>query len=147
MSSNAELLRVLEDVKTFQGVAGDVLPLLVDEKVHYATMRLLYGRPLWDYDVHGWLCKIPVLYGVWHPYKHALTLVHRHFFPIFALLEMTGAPSLGSNVKVQRKVLYMEKICATLLLLTPEIMPGLVTALEGARDPVACDSTLLPHLP
>ena len=63
-------------------------------------------------------------------YKHTLTLVYRAFFPVFALLEFTGSPALGSTVRLQRKVLYMEKVFATLLLLGTTVRHQLEGALQ-----------------
>jgi hypothetical protein len=116
VSANRELLEVLVDIRGFQAHSTLDAPLLVDEKVHYAISRLLYAQPFSGYDVARWLRRVPLLYGVWHPYKQTLALVYRTFFPVFALLEFTGCPALGSPVRMQRKVLYMEKVCAALLL-------------------------------
>ena len=44
MSASAELLEVLQEVRSVQEVVGGDLPLLVDEGVHYSTMRLLYSQ-------------------------------------------------------------------------------------------------------
>jgi hypothetical protein len=116
VSANAELLHVLGDVRALQAHSGLDMPLLVDEKVHYAISRLLYSQPFGELDGAAWLRRVPMLYGVWHPYKQTLSLVYRAFFPVFALLEFTGCPALGSPIRMQRKVLYMEKVCAALLL-------------------------------
>ena len=97
-----ELLSVLQDVRVIQEHSGNVLPLLVDEKIHYAINKLMYSVTFKDYNVPSWLAQVPLEYGVWHPYKHAVTLVYRKFFPVFALLESTGLPTLGASIRVHR---------------------------------------------
>ena len=120
-----ELLAVLEQVRRFRSRSSGLLPLLVDEKVHYSVCRLLYSRSHAGYDVAGWLRGVPLLYGVWHPYKQALALVYRAFFPVLGLLEGTELPRPGFRVSVQRKVLYLEKLYASLLLLASDTRQSL----------------------
>ena len=135
VSANRELLEVLLDIRGFQAHTRLDAPLLVDEKVHYAISRLMYSQPFSGYDVCGWLGRVPLLYGVWHPYKQTLTLVYWAFFPVFALLEFTGCPALGSAVRMQRKVLYMEKVFAALLLAGHSLRADIDAALARAADP------------
>ena len=111
-----ELMRVLDDVRDVQRNIGLEMPLLVDEKIHYSVSRLMYSKAYMEYDVHSWLRQVPLLYGVWHPYKQTLHLVYRTFFSVVGVLESTGDPTMGCNVRCQRKVVYMEKIFAALLL-------------------------------
>ena len=134
---------VLADIRAVQQHVGVDLLLLVDEKVHYAVMRVMHSQPFTGYDVHDWLSRVPMLYGAWHAYKHTLTVVHRRFFPVFALLEMTGSPPLGSVVRVQRKILYLEKVCAALLLVADSVRRPLETALRNT-GPSPTRSTVLP---
>ncbi len=46
--------------------------------------------------------------------------VHREFFPLFALIE-SPMHAVGVKVVAQRKLLYLEKMVASLLLATPKI--------------------------
>jgi hypothetical protein len=130
-----ELIRVLEDVRTLQRHVGRVLPLLVDEKVHYSTMRLLYAPAHWSLDVHGWLRQVPVIYGSWHPYKHTLTLLYRWFLPVFTALELRQPPPVGSTFKASRKVVFMEKMVAGLLLAAHTVRAEVSRALAAAATP------------
>jgi hypothetical protein len=131
VSANTELLNVLTDVCGLQQRAGRVLPLLIDEKVFYAVCRLLYSKVHASVDCALWLRHVPLLFGVWHAYKHTLTLVYRRFFALFALVELTGCPALGASVRCQRKVMYMEKVVATLLLCSDAVRGQLVTAIAS----------------
>ena len=116
VSANVEFLRLLQDVHTVRNHTGGSLPLLVDEKVHYTLCRLMYSPGMRGHDVLRWLRQIPLLYGVWHPYKQCVSLVYRRFFPLFAVLECTGSPPTVGEVRCYRKLVYMEKMCAALLL-------------------------------
>ena len=135
VSANVELVRVMADVLTLRDHTGGVLPMVVDEKVHYTLLRMMHSRLFGDYDVAGWLQHVPLLYGVWHPYKQALALVYRAFFPVFALLESTGVPRADTPLRCQRKVLYMEKMVGALLLCARPVRRRLQAALRASTSP------------
>ena len=134
VGSGAELLRCIESVRKIQQHIGQPLPLLVDEKVHYSMMRLLYAPAHWNLDVARWLRHVPVIYGCWHPYKHTLTLVYRLFLPIFAALELRSAPRVGAVFKTARKVAFMEKMVAALLLASHTVRDEIYLARQQARQ-------------
>ena len=147
VSCGGELLHVLEDVRQLQQHVGLVLPLLVDEKIHYSVCRLMYSRSYSEYNVTGWLHHIPLLYGVWHPYKQTLHLTYRRFFPLFGLLETTGEPRLGARVPCYRKVLFVEKVCAALLLAAHPLRGPIEEKLAVATaDTSHCSSAKGPSL-
>ena len=112
---NDDLLQLMNLVKDFQVESEHVLPLLVDENIHYRLVKLMYGKTYSQWDVASWLKKIPLLYGIWHPYKHTLLVLYRAFLPILAQLESCGEPVVGRAFRSHRKVLYLEKLFATLL--------------------------------
>jgi hypothetical protein len=145
VSSNVELLAVLEDCQRLQVHVGGSLPLLVDEKVHYAVMRMIHSPVLGAMNVSAWLQHIPLVYGVWHPYKQCVMVVYRTFLPVFALLECTGRTTAVS-IKPKRKLLYLEKMVAALLLCAREIIPlvmnGLGTATTVANQVSICTKDL-----
>ena len=121
VSSNLDMLKLMHEARAVQAHSGQPMPLLVDENVHYRLARLLYGSSYHPWDMAGYLRQVPVLYGVWHPYKHCLTVVYRAFFPVLAHLEAVGAPVVGSKVRAHRKVLYMEKVFAALFLTARDV--------------------------
>ena len=106
------------------------MPLLVDENIHYRLLKLMHGTASATYDVRLWMCSLPVLYGVWHPYKYCVLAVYRAFFPIFALLETTS-PEVGRIVNGRRKVLHIEKLVAALILLRHKISARAQSAIAG----------------
>ena len=132
VSANADLIQLLGNVRDVQAHCRLQTPLLVDENIHYRTCRLMYGDGSMRWDVRGWLRSVPLLYGVWHAYKQTVTLVYRQFFPVFALVEQVGFPETGRQCTALRKVVYMEKVCAGLLLAAPLIMPLIRARLQSA---------------
>jgi hypothetical protein len=54
------------------------------------------------------------------------------FFPVFALLDTTGMPALGSPLRTTRKLLYMEKLMAALLLCGNQVHADLDQAMAQA---------------
>jgi hypothetical protein len=133
VSSNVGLLEVLDEVRMFQRRVGRATPLLVDEKIHYSVCRMLYARSFSGFDMGAWLRQVPLLYGVWHPYKQTLHVVYRAFFPIFALLHSTRTPVAGATISCQRKVIYLEKLFGAMLLAAPGVRGTLVSSLAQAR--------------
>jgi hypothetical protein len=73
---------------------------------------------------------------LWHCYKYLVKVLHRTFFPIFALLENPGVKA-GDRVVQQRKLLYLEKLFASLLLSGPRVKNQLNSRV--AELSAACD--------
>ena len=96
------------------------MPLIVDENIHYRILKFIHSHASKSWDVALWLRGLPVLYGVWHPYKYCLLAVYRVFFPIFALLETTS-PCVDKEINGLRKVLHIEKLVAGLLLIRHKV--------------------------
>jgi hypothetical protein len=117
VGSNEDLVRLLHDAVDLQQHSGHSLPLLVDENIHYRVARMLYGSPYKRWGVGGLLRQVPLLYGVWHAYKHTLTVLYRTYFAVLAHLDRTGQPPSRGPVTNRRKVLFMEKVMCVLYLL------------------------------
>lgn len=132
-SGQVDLLELVQELRQLQASTGFCAPLLVDENIHYRLLKLMHGTATAGYDFRQWMCSLPVLYGVWHPYKFCLCAVYRVFFPIFALLETTS-PEEGKSVNGKRKVLHIEKMVATLLLLRHKISDRAKSSLTAACD-------------
>ena len=121
VGNNQDLLMLLLDVVDVQQFTGRVLPLLVDENIHYRVLRLLYSNSLIKWNVAQVLKQVPLIYGIWHAYKHTLVVVFRAFFPVLAQLECTGEPVQGNRVSCKRRILYLEKLFAILLLMRDNV--------------------------
>ena len=142
VGSNADLLKLVLDVSDIQGHSRHDLPLLVDENIHYRLLRLMYSSHLQHCDVGDVLQRVPLVYGVWHAYKHTVVCVYRAFFPLLAQLEATGTPAVGSRVCSRRRVLHMEKLVAALLLVRQDVLDEIRSRINRVltlfRD---CDTT------
>eukprot|EP00667_Euglena_gracilis_P015597 EG_transcript_16241 len=89
VSANLDLLLVLQTARSLQHLTRRQTPLLVDENIHYRCLRLLYSASASRYYVSRYLAEVPLLYGIWHAYKHTVTIVYRAFFPVLAHLEVS----------------------------------------------------------
>ena len=65
----------------------------------------------------------------------------RAFFPVFAILDHTGMPSLGTPLRTTRKLVYLEKLMAALLLNGAQVRVTLETAVANASSPGYQDSS------
>ena len=138
VGTTVELIQLLQDVTAVQQHVGRAVPLLVDEKVHYALCRLLFNRGYQRWSVATMLKDVPLLYGAWHPYKHCLTLVYRRFFPVLALLETQHVPTANTTFKASRRVMFMEKMFASLLLLPVDVREAVTVSLMVPTSHAAC---------
>lgn len=116
VSGTVDLLDLLRSARDIQVRTRRVLPLLVDENIHYRVLRMLYSPAFAEYDVHAYLKDVPLIYGIWHAYKHTLLVVYKCHLPVLAHLEENRAPQAGGSARSHRKVLYLEKLFAALLL-------------------------------
>lgn len=112
----SDLVEVLNICSRTQVHMDRVLPLLVDEKIHYQVAKMLYSKNYVHYDVHAFLKNQPLVYGIWHPYKYAMTLTYRRFFPLFvALIHGSSLPDVRDQPSFP-KVRYLENLFAGLLI-------------------------------
>ena len=112
------------------------MPMLVDMNIHYRLLKLMHGSSTANFDFGLWMFSIPVVYGVWHPYKYCVLAVYRCFFPIFVLLETTDS-HVGKSVSGIRRVLHIEKMILALLLLRHKVVDRAQNVLRvlGDSDP------------
>ena len=59
-----------------------VCPIIVDEKIHYSVMKMLYSFLYHEYNVGHKLCRTPPVFGIRHPYKNTITITYHLFFPL-----------------------------------------------------------------
>jgi hypothetical protein len=134
VSSNDDLLRILDLAGEVQRRSRLTMPLLVDENIHYRILRMLYGRPFITYAVHEHLNSMPLLFGIWHAYKHTVAVMFRAFFPLLGLLEGSGADPVPGVVRLNRKVIFLERLYAALILCTPSVMPRLEAKIQSLES-------------
>ena len=86
-------------------------------KIHYELLKYLYGHSYtsWNFQLH-WASP-PLIYGVWHPYKHMITMLYRNFMPIICLIERVHTDfKEGDAVPTKVKLLHMKKTILALCL-------------------------------
>ena len=115
------LLNLLHFAKDVAQQTNRVLPLLVDENIHYRILKLLYGAKNQRWNMRAYLCYVPVVYGVWHAYKFVVTHTFGVFWPILTYLRK-GLLRPGSTILSYPKLIVMEKTIAALMLATPRIL-------------------------
>ena len=86
------------------------MPLLVDENIAYRIQKLCYAEPLQSWAVRDHLRDLPVLYGVWHPYKYVVDVVYRQFLSLWVYL-LRGTVAVGdaspSKVKLRTQEMWL----------------------------------------
>ena len=115
------LLNLLQFAKNTAQQTNRVLPLLVDENIHYGILKLLYGAKNQRLIMPAHLRYIPVVYGVWHAYKFVVTHTFRVFWPILTYLRKDLLRP-GSTILSYPKLIVIEKTIAALLLATSRIL-------------------------
>ena len=65
--------------KQVQELQVGLLPLLVDVNIFWRLHKLMHSVSYVACDAASALQKHPVLFGVWHAYKHCLLRVHEVF--------------------------------------------------------------------
>ena len=143
-STNTELLQLIEMMRRIQIHTGRDLPLLVDMKIHASVLRFMYGAKLRSLDYRSHLERIPLLYGIWHPYKYCVHITFRRFFPVISWL-LKPFITLRTKIPCHRKLIYMEKVFAGLLLAS-NVLKGLITEardrLSTLRRPMNLENTV-----
>ena len=115
------LFNLLQFAKDISQQTNRVLPLLVHENIHYGILNSLYGAKNQRWNMPAYLRYVPVVYGVWHAYKFAVTHTFWGFCPILTYLRR-GLLRLGSTILSYPKLIVMKKTMAALLLATPRIL-------------------------
>ena len=95
-----------------------VLPLLVDENIHYRILKLLHGAKTERWIMSAYMRHVPIVYGVWHAYRIDVTQTFRVFSPIRTNVRR-GLLRPGSTILSYPKLIVMEKTIAALMLATP----------------------------
>ena len=115
------LLNLLHFAKDTAQQTNRVLPLLVEENIHYRILKLLYGAKNQRWNMRAYLRYVPVVYGVWHAYTFVVTHTFRVFWPILTYLRKRLLRP-GSTILSYAKLIVMEKNIAALMLATPRIL-------------------------
>ena len=120
-------------METMEKTKDKLLPVLVDENLHYRMARFMYSANYAKWNGRLWLDRVPLLFGVWHPYKQLVHTVFKVFFPIFANVESTSEPRAGSLAVCSHKLLFHEKVIASLLLAAPRVEAELLSGVAAGQ--------------
>ena len=115
------LFNLLQFAKDIAQQTNRVLPLMVDENIHYRILKLLYGAKNQRWNMCAYLRYVPVVYSVWHAYKFVVTHTFRVFWPILPYLRK-GLLHSGTTILSYPRLIVMEKTIAALMLATPKIL-------------------------
>ena len=115
------LLNLLQFAKDTAQQTNRVLPLLVDENIHYRILKLLYEAKNQRWNMRAYLRYVPVVYGVWHAYKFVVTETFWVFWPTLTYLQKV-LPRPGSTILSYPKLIVMKQIIALVMLATPRIL-------------------------
>ena len=66
-------------------VAPFVVPMLLDINLHNRVTKLMVSHTYAEWDLAAWLGDTPLLFGIWHAYKHTLEVTWKVFFPLLDL--------------------------------------------------------------
>ena len=103
------LLNLLQFAKDTAQQTSTVLPLLVDENIHYRILKLLYGAKNQRWNMRAYLRYVPVVYGVWYAYTFVVTHTFRVFLPMQTYLRK-ALLCPGSTILSYPKLIVMEKL-------------------------------------
>ena len=137
------LLNLLQFAKNTAQQTNRVLPLLVDQNIHYRILKFLYGAKTQQRNMRAYLHYVHVVYAVWHACKYVVTHTFRVFWPILTYLRKDLLRP-GSPILSYPKLIVMEKTIAALMLATPGILcryrrkAQAATAISG-RDTAQAD--------
>ena len=71
------MLHVLVYLKQIHDIVKPLdLPILVDIDIFHSCQKLLYSSTYNAWDVQAWLRPHPLLFGLWHAYKHCVVQVY-----------------------------------------------------------------------
>ena len=112
MWTKIDHLKLVNMIRYLQHTTPHDLRLCVDMKIHYELLKYLYGQSYTPWNFHLHRASLPLIYGVWHPYKHMITLLYQSFMPIISLVEKIHTDfKMRDQVPTKVKCIHMEKTC------------------------------------
>ena len=110
VQSNTNLIDLLALAQDVRRQSGRPLPLLLDLDLWYRLVKLSYAPNAVRWKMSLVLRQLPLLYGVWHPYKYVMTMVYRKFHSHFVFLRegtVRDGFACGSKVDLRAVELFM----------------------------------------
>ena len=101
ISSTPGVAQVLEAVALVRTDSlQECVPILADMDVYYRILHLMYWKPTSQIGLRNCLGPFPLLFGIWHCYKHAIELLFRRFRPFLVALQYEGFVESPLDAKV-----------------------------------------------
>ena len=116
--SHVELLDIVRGLECLQMKTRRTVPFLIDMMIFYALVKMLFGASYAPWHVDQFLLGVPLLYGVWHPYKYSVEITYKAFASIIEFLEHGWDLKAGAVVPTKLKLRHMEKTIVGLFLAT-----------------------------
>ena len=116
--SHVELLEFVRGLECLQVKTRRNVLFLIDMKIFYALLKMLFGASYAPWHVDQFLLGHPLLYGVWHPYKYSLEITYKAFAPIIKFVEQGWDLKAGAVVPMKVNMRHMEKTIVGLFLAT-----------------------------
>jgi len=111
------LLHCLDYLRGLQPlVAPRDMPLLVDMDIFHRLQKLLYSNTFNRWDMAAYLGRHPLIWGVWHSYKHCVMSVYQVFLPIFGYIVTNLDTDCGGRASLRPKLIFVERLMLGLYL-------------------------------
>ena len=107
--------------------------MLINMKIFYTVAKMLYSSRYDVYKLHNVLRYCPMVYGVWHAHKYCCEAVYRKFFSLCTFLS-SGPQSPDTDVYTHPKLMWMERVFMSLLLVAPEYLQQLKQKLHALQS-------------
>ena len=125
-------LKLLNTIRHVQRATRHDLPVCVDMKIHYELLKYLYGQSYTPWNFQLPWSSLPLIYGVWHPYKHMITILYRNFMPIICMMGRVPTDLKEVDaVPTKVKLLHMEKTILALCLSAGTYVPRVEAKLDA----------------
>ena len=116
--SHVELLEFVRGLECLRVNTGRSVPFLIDMKIFYPLLKMLFGASYAPWHVDQFLLGHPLPYGVWHRYKYSVEITCMAFAPIIKFFEQGWDLKAGALVPMKVKLRHMEKTIVGLFLAT-----------------------------
>lgn len=135
ITTGAGLVDALAYAREQREVLGArLLPLLLDVNVYWRTLKLMFSSAYDGLGAARALRRHPLVFGVWHAYKHLVVKTHEVFRPWWDALDLdalSGPAAAGTAVYEFSKLISLESSITTALLAVQQLLPELRAVLSG----------------
>ena len=128
-ASHEDLLKCYKVLQEVQDQTRSVMPVLMDENIHYRLLKWMYSVSYAHLAVRETMGQLVLVYGVWHAYKNVCLHIHRAFFPVWVYLER-GVLKKGEAITSSQKLAYIERLIAGLWIVGADYLVSIDTEIN-----------------